>query len=471
MKQSFKNSITQIGSRIPVGTSGSVLFVDSNGKLAQDNSNLFWDDINNRLGIGTTTPTTKIHTYRNSPGDNETASITIDEDGSGDAALMFRLVGTNNFTMGIDNSDSDKFKIGTGATVDGSTKMTIQTDGNIGIGTSSPNNKLDVEGDSTSGEVAMRVANLDGGNSDKQVLFQGYGSSAAGTSFGLAKAGLGRLFFENWANTVIGNFNNVPLVFGNNNLERMRIHTGGNIGISVTDPDEKLEVNGNIRTSSDNDKVIFGTGKDASMFYDGTDMKIVTDDVAASDLIVDCGTDKTLELTETVWDDINFNAGQAQQPASSIPAITTFLDNAGADTDIATRGFGVGDKLGFATEYLHDCKEGGSIYFHIHFQCDDAPTGTDYVKWQIDYTITADGETCAPVSTITKEVAIDTQYEQFRADFDILSDLGLSIGDQIKIKLSRIASDGDAYSGSAKLVTFGIHVEKDTMGSRQVAIK
>jgi hypothetical protein len=37
-------------------TSGSILFGGASGLLAQDNANLFWDDTNNRLGIGTTAP-------------------------------------------------------------------------------------------------------------------------------------------------------------------------------------------------------------------------------------------------------------------------------------------------------------------------------------------------------------------------------------------------------------------------------
>ena len=45
---------------LPALTSGSVLF--SNGTtIAQDNAQFFWDDTNNRLGIGTTSPTARLH--------------------------------------------------------------------------------------------------------------------------------------------------------------------------------------------------------------------------------------------------------------------------------------------------------------------------------------------------------------------------------------------------------------------------
>jgi predicted RecA/RadA family phage recombinase len=42
-------------------TAGSVLFAGSDGAAAQDNANLFWDDTNNRLGIGTASPANKLH--------------------------------------------------------------------------------------------------------------------------------------------------------------------------------------------------------------------------------------------------------------------------------------------------------------------------------------------------------------------------------------------------------------------------
>jgi hypothetical protein len=37
-------------------TAGSVVFAGSGGTYTQDNANLYWDDTNNRLGIGTSTP-------------------------------------------------------------------------------------------------------------------------------------------------------------------------------------------------------------------------------------------------------------------------------------------------------------------------------------------------------------------------------------------------------------------------------
>lgn len=50
------NRPLRIGSRIIGGTPGSLLFIDLNNKIAEDNANLFWDDTNNRLGIGKNDP-------------------------------------------------------------------------------------------------------------------------------------------------------------------------------------------------------------------------------------------------------------------------------------------------------------------------------------------------------------------------------------------------------------------------------
>ena len=42
-------------------TPGSIVFAGASGAYTQDNTKLFWDDTNNRLGIGTASPTSHLH--------------------------------------------------------------------------------------------------------------------------------------------------------------------------------------------------------------------------------------------------------------------------------------------------------------------------------------------------------------------------------------------------------------------------
>jgi hypothetical protein len=52
----------------------------------------------------------------------------------GNPILAFGLSGTKTFTMGIDDGDSDKFKIFSGAAIDGTSEFVIDGSGNVGIG-------------------------------------------------------------------------------------------------------------------------------------------------------------------------------------------------------------------------------------------------------------------------------------------------------------------------------------------------
>jgi len=45
----------------PTATEGSVFFASATGIPTEDNTQLFWDSTNNRLGIGTSSPTNKFH--------------------------------------------------------------------------------------------------------------------------------------------------------------------------------------------------------------------------------------------------------------------------------------------------------------------------------------------------------------------------------------------------------------------------
>jgi hypothetical protein len=50
-----------IGAPVGSGTAGSIPFIATGPVLAQDNANLFWDNTNKRLGLGTNAPTTQLH--------------------------------------------------------------------------------------------------------------------------------------------------------------------------------------------------------------------------------------------------------------------------------------------------------------------------------------------------------------------------------------------------------------------------
>lgn len=71
-----------IGGNITSATQGSVLFAGVGGVLSQDNSNFFWDDANDRLGVGTSAPSNEIHVYETN---NASVAIKIENPTSGTA--------------------------------------------------------------------------------------------------------------------------------------------------------------------------------------------------------------------------------------------------------------------------------------------------------------------------------------------------------------------------------------------------
>ena len=133
-------------------TAGSVIFAGSGGTYTQDNSGLFWDNTNNRLGVNKSNPdwTFQVNSdlvlpfYISSTADATILGINNNNSGDGDPQFKFYLNEIGKYSFGVDDSDNDKFKIGT---TDLSTDTRITIDGsNIGINTQSPNTALHVVG-------------------------------------------------------------------------------------------------------------------------------------------------------------------------------------------------------------------------------------------------------------------------------------------------------------------------------------
>ena len=91
---------------------------------------------------------------------NDGGEVDIDIS-SGDPHLSFQIGGTDKFTLGVDDDDSDKLKIDTGGTVGGATKLTLDSSGNLTVA-----GDLTISGDDltmgTNTDTALLIA--DGSN-------------------------------------------------------------------------------------------------------------------------------------------------------------------------------------------------------------------------------------------------------------------------------------------------------------------
>jgi hypothetical protein len=224
------------------------------------------------VGIGTTSPSEKLHVVGNGLITSGSAvDLRIDVSGTGNASLTIdrQTTGAESKILLLDGNvsqwgiaakaDSNNFVI---RDADSTERFTIlKSGGNVGIGTSSPASKLHISG---SGQTIMRL-DSDTTSSVSQfqikaasdaVLIMGMqGGSAASTNFGVTAAGqayfgTSTLGSPHPTSLVIGNVSNIPIVFSTTNTERMRILSDGNVGIGTTVPVAKLQVAGNISGSS-----------------------------------------------------------------------------------------------------------------------------------------------------------------------------------------------------------------------------
>ena len=122
--------------------SGYIPFGNGAGALSTSTS-FYWDNGNSRLGIGTTTPDSKLTVFNNAD----------------DSAIEFSSASgsTYKWTMGMDYSDAGKFKIASSTALGSIDRFTIDGNGYVGIGTSTPARRLDVA-DSGNNNPQLRLS-------------------------------------------------------------------------------------------------------------------------------------------------------------------------------------------------------------------------------------------------------------------------------------------------------------------------
>ena len=197
-------------------------------------------DSSGNVGIGTTSPST-YGKLAVSVGNSSFMGATTSSGSSGGAGgwqlnSYYGSVKINyidceltNGTPAAETSVMRFATIGSGTLAE---RMRIDSSGNVGIGTSSPSYRLDVQ----AATATMGLQSTTGTNS----AYLAIANSAGNTYFG-RDTSTGGVFGTAYA-TVLFSQGAYPMNFYTNSLERMRIDSSGNVGIGTTTPAHKLDV-------------------------------------------------------------------------------------------------------------------------------------------------------------------------------------------------------------------------------------
>jgi hypothetical protein len=223
------------------GNAIDLTFLTSSGAVPAERMRI---DSSGNVGIGTSSPDNKLEVV---VGDN--AGINIEQSGSLQTGyLNFRdSDGTLSGRFSYDHgNDSMRFNT---ATLE---RMRIDSSGNVGIGTSSPNTKLEVTG-------AVRATN----SGSSGYFYRGYRSGTTSAWY-VYDSGTEVQMTVEQAN---------PLLFGTSNTERMRITSAGRVGIGITSPSRALHVATGVLTLANNNGALFTDTNNAGVLL-GSDNAI-----------------------------------------------------------------------------------------------------------------------------------------------------------------------------------------------------
>jgi len=144
------NSITNTSN-----TAGSVLFAGTGGLESQNNTKLFWDNTNFRLGINTATPGAPLDIHGTG------TQLQINGTGSSNSYLNFQQAGANKWRVGLTYSTGanyfDIFDNNSSVS-----RLSILNSGFIGAGTITPKEKLEVAGAVFSTGTNSNLGNFSG---------------------------------------------------------------------------------------------------------------------------------------------------------------------------------------------------------------------------------------------------------------------------------------------------------------------
>jgi hypothetical protein len=177
-----------------------------------------------------------------------------------------------------------------------------------------------------------------------------------------------------------------------------------------------------------------------------------------------------LTLSAPVWKDIDFPI-IIRTTGAGIPTLATLNGN------ITMPQWAVNDyNICESQELIHEWKEGSTVYWHIHLTTNGLDSTNRYVRFELEY-----GYNNGHNTAWTFPAAVDTGDLPIPANTTSKTMLILSlanftpssakIGGHVVARLKRIASSGTAPSNNPWIPMLQLHIECDSLGSRQITTK
>ena len=161
---------------------------------------------------------------------NTSGTVGLYFQSSSGAVSNFRAIGTNNQSLGYFFGNSERVR--------------FSSDGKVGIGDNTPENKLKITVTSGNDGIVVQntstanIALIGARNGDATLQIGQYGSTASGNVFGVAAANLAFMYTTSYASThpsalLIGNSSNKDIIFATNSTERLRITSDGDVNVAT----------------------------------------------------------------------------------------------------------------------------------------------------------------------------------------------------------------------------------------------
>lgn len=467
---------------------GDITFKVNDGGV--DKTVMTLDGATGNVGIGTTSPISAMHIYESSAGVNKFMTFS-----NPTVTGIFGLVGagssigfgstTNNDVIFYSNN-SERFKIkGDGTT---------QFNDNVGIGTTAPAGRLHVE----SAFAQFLLKSTAATQSNIEIITPS-GSSYIGQAGGAGElvsfSQAGDLVINNRASskdiliTADSSYTNPQLV----------LKEAGNVGIGTTSPSGRLHINGTAddqqliveahSTQTNNIVEIHDSSSNVLISFNGVGGAVfneqgsatadfrVESDTEANMLFVDANanTDGSVYLGGTTngieikkGGDLTLLGTAKYERHVQIPAMANGLPaNQPAEVDFFTAGglqfASAGAQYAYCQWEIPDDWDGTDVVFEVDWFPDSgAISGTDTIKWDVEYRSIAEGEAINNGTSVTVSVTDSTDYAQYitkHSRFTLTynnANQPLVNQDHIYFKISRDTSVANDFAGTVTVAAYEI---------------